>query len=335
MRLSVIVPVFNKAPFIEECFASIFTQSYSDFEVIAVDDKSTDDSLSVLRQLKDDRLKVVALERNVGPGGAAQRAMDLAQGEYIIRVDADDLCMPERFARQVDFMDRNPGLIASGGALQLFGSEKDFWPMPVGEDACRAELLFGNPVSQGASIMRAAPLREHGLRYEDHWPRIGEDWFFWARIAPFGAFNNLPEPLIMYRRGAANSTFGQDAYTYREHIMKVMFAMLGIDATDDDIESHLLLLRTFKRAPDAQLLRAAWHWMARLKALNAQRGLFSAAAFDARLRQAWRKAFFAIADRERSVALQHWLLGPERPAAHLIYLATLAINSMLGRAPAR
>lgn len=331
MRVSVIVPVYNKAPFIEECFASIFSQSLSDFEVIAVDDKSTDDSLEVLHRIGDERLKVVALERNLGPGGAAQRAIDLAQGEYLIRVDADDICVPDRFARQVAFMDQHPGLIASGSALQLFGKEKEYWPFPVGEDACRAELLFGNPLSQGASIMRAPLLRKHGLRYEDHWPRIGEDWIFWARIARYGEFNNIAEPLLLYRRGAHNSAHGQDDAVYRERIIREVFAMLGIPASEADIEHHLILLRSFKRPPNMQRLRASRDWIARLREINQQRSLFPVRAFDARLDQAWSALFFGLAKHGAWMPLRHWLMGPDRSLQRLSYLVKLSLNRILGR----
>ena len=90
MKASVVIPVYNKAPFLKECLESVFAQSFQAFEVIAVDDASTDGSLDVLRSCTDPRLRIIELERNVGPGGAAQRAMDAAQGEYILRVDADD-----------------------------------------------------------------------------------------------------------------------------------------------------------------------------------------------------------------------------------------------------
>ena len=91
MKVSVVIPVFNKAPYLKACLDSVFAQSFQDFEVVAVDDASTDDSLAILRSCADPRLRIMRNERNMGPGAAAQRAMDAATGEYIIRVDADDI----------------------------------------------------------------------------------------------------------------------------------------------------------------------------------------------------------------------------------------------------
>ncbi len=331
MRLSVVVPVYNKAPFIEACFASIFSQSFADFEVVVVDDKSTDDSLHVLRSLRDDRLRIVALEKNLGPAGAAQRAMDLAQGEYIVRVDADDINLPHRFAHQVSHMDAHPELGASGGHLQLFGAETGLWKYPVGQDHCRSELLFGNPVVQGASILRTRLLREKNIRFEDHWPRIGEDWIFWARMAPHAEFDNLDEPLIQYRRGEQNSMHGQDHAAYRGVIIDEVFAMLGIPLSADQRTLHLMGLRSFPQPPTGAAVRAFRGWLDELRAMNAIRRIFPAEAFEQRLQRAWEELFFALPRFGVATALAHYSTSPRKDSAHLLYLAKFTVNRWLGR----
>ncbi len=331
MRVSVVVPVYNKGPFLEECFNSIFNQTYADFEVIAVDDKSTDDSLERLRAMRDERLRVVALERNLGPSGAAQRAIDLSRGEYIIRVDADDIMLPERFAKQVAFMDERPRLIASGCHLRLFGEEEELWPYPIGEDRCRAELLFSNPVAQGASILRASLLREHNLRYDDHWPRIGEDWFYWAILSRFGEFDNLDEALVLYRRGPQNSNAGVDRVSYRETIIRGLYPLLGLPLSDEDVIHHLMALRSFKERPNAERLRRMRAWLEHMSAMNRERHLFPQAAFDDRLALCWGNLFFALVPYGRGLALRHWLMGPQRPPGRLLYLLKHMVNSLLAR----
>lgn len=333
MRLSVIVPVYNKAPYLKECFASIFSQTYSDFELIAVDDRSTDNSLELLRGLRDDRLRILALERNLGPAGAAQRAIDAASGDYIIRVDADDICVPHRFARQVLFMDERPGLIASGSHLQLFGDEELLREYPVGERRAGAELLFNNPVAQGASIMRASLLREHDLRYSDDWPRIGEDWIYWAHLFRHGAYDNIDEALVLYRRSESNSDFGLDRTVYRERIIRAIFPLLGLPISDDEVTAHLMLLRSFKKAPAVDGLRTALRWMERLRELNRDAGLFDPSAFDARLAEAWSNLFYAIHRRDPLLAVRQWFMGPAKEAGKLSYAAKVMLNRLVGREP--
>ncbi|MBK6831554.1 MAG: glycosyltransferase family 2 protein [Flavobacteriales bacterium] len=114
MKVSVVIPVYNKAPFLKECFDSVFGQTFSDFELIAVDDRSTDGSLAGLRRHAGSTPAVIELERNLGPAGCAQRGFDAATGEYIVRMDADDVMFPERIAKQVAFMDANPHWARAG-----------------------------------------------------------------------------------------------------------------------------------------------------------------------------------------------------------------------------
>ena len=171
MKVSVVMPVYNKAPFLEEAVRSILHGTFTDLELICVDDKSTDESLAVLRTVTDPRLRIIELPANMGPAGAANAGMDAAKGEYIVRMDADDIAVPERIALQTAFMDAHPEVGASGGQLQLFGEGREMWNYPESPESCAALLLFGVPVSQGASILRRSVLSEHGLRFDPAWPR--------------------------------------------------------------------------------------------------------------------------------------------------------------------
>lgn len=125
MKVSVVIPVYNKGPFLREAVDSILAQTFKDFELICVDDKSTDNSLEILRGVQDPRLRIIEQPVNGGPAAAANAGFDAARGEYIVRMDADDIAVPERIAVQVAFMDAHPELVLSGGQVQLFGTEKE------------------------------------------------------------------------------------------------------------------------------------------------------------------------------------------------------------------
>lgn len=317
-RVSVVVPVFNKAPFLEACMESVFSQSFTDLEVIAVDDKSTDESLQLLRAMDDARLKVVALEQNLGPAGAAQRAMDLAQGEYIVRMDADDIMHPQRVERQVAFMDANPRIVASGGRIRLFGSEEVDWTFPLDPDDCRAELLFGVPVPQPASILRTQVLRSHNVRYQDHWPRIGEDWIYWMELAVHGEFANLDDVLLYYRRGEQNISHGMDLTILRKEGVKVVLEHFGLGSTDHDVEMHLLARKIFLRAPDQQRIRDYKAWLGHLE--EHLKESFPHEALRRRLHKAWTEIFHYLPAYGWAAALEHLRLSKDRPWAHWSYL---------------
>lgn len=329
MRVTVLIPVHNKAPFLRECLDSVFAGTFQDLEVVAVDDASTDDSLAVLLAYEDPRLRVIALERNLGPAGAANRGLDEARGGYIVRLDADDLMVPERIAKQVAFMDAHPDIGASGGALQLFGASREVWRLPLTDEECQAQLLFGVPVSQGASILRRSVLEAHHLRYDPAWPRIGEDWLFWARMSRVTRFGNLDEPLTLYRRGEQNIGHGRDKVKDHEVVLRQLFAQFDLPLSDEQLGLHLMALKLFRRPPDVADITALRGWLDELLALNAARGLFPAEAFARRVERAWSELFHYLPRYGARVALAHLKLSGRYPWDRLSYLMKVRVRSFL------
>jgi glycosyltransferase involved in cell wall biosynthesis len=312
---------------------SVFHQTYSDIEVIAVDDKSTDDSLAILHSITDPRLRVLSLPMNLGPAGAMNAGLDAARGEYIVRMDADDIAVPERVALQVAYMDAHPEVGASGGQVELFGTEDGAWGFNLEPDACAAQLIFGVPVSQGASIMRRSVLEAHGLRYDPSWPRIGEDWLFWVRMAPHTRFGNLNEVLIRYRRGEQNQGHGRDRVADYTMLVREVFRGMDIPFGQDDLDLHLLGLYIFKSDPDRHRIRALRNWYDRLLALNAEQGFAPRAAFAERVEKQWDRLFHFLPRFGSAAAFEHLRLSGRWPIDRLSYLLKYRVNVHLGRAP--
>ena len=331
MKVSIVLPVYNKAPFLRECLDSIRAQTFTDFEIIAVDDCSTDASLEILRAYDAPRLRVEALPQNMGPAGAAQRAMDLAQGEYIVRMDADDIMVPERLALQVAFMDAHPAIGASGGAVQLFGAESGSWHYPTDPDALMAELLFGVPVPQGASILRTAVVRASGVRYLDHWPRIGEDWLFWSALARHTRLANIDAVILRYRRGEQNIAHGQDRAATRRERIRLVLGSFGLAPTDAQIEAHLLASHIVPAHVGPDAVRACHDWISHLHAWNRTSGFAPPAAMEQRLDHAWYGLFHRLADQGFAPAWTHIQLSPDRKKAHLIYLLKRRLRAWTGQ----
>ncbi len=333
MRVSVIIPVYNKAPFVQEAVDSVLHGSFRDLEVICVDDRSTDESLAVLRSMVDPRVRIVELPHNLGPAGAANEAFDACVGEYIVRLDADDVALPDRIAKQVAFMDAHPDVGASGGQVVLFGSETNTWKLPLSSDACSAQLLFGVPVSQGASILRRSVLEKHGLRYDPQWPRVGEDWLFWIRMGRFTRFANLDEPLIAYRRGAQNISHGRDRIADFRFLTNEVLNYYGIEHTAADVDLHLMGLFLFGAKPTKATVRSLRAWFDGLLVMNEQRGLFPSAAFAERIARAWDGLFHYLPRYGAGVAMEHLRSSHHWPADRLMYTAKYRASAWLGRVP--
>lgn len=330
MKVSVVVPVYNKAPFLKACFDSIRAQTFKEFELIAVDDASTDDSLAVLRGIDDPRLRIVPLPRNLGPSGAVQRAIDEAKGEYIVRMDADDLMMAERIERQVAFMDAHPEVGASGTALELFGRWQDVWTFPATDADCRALAVFGIPISQGTSVLRRGVLLESGVRFRDDWPRIGEDWMFWVHLAQHTRLANLEVPLLKYRRGEQNISHGTDrTVTYRGPINAVL-DQLGIAHGPADVDAHLMAIQLFAPSPTTAAVRACRAWLDGIREWNIRTGHTDPAAMESRLARQWDVLFYRLADGAAwRPTLMHLGLPGERKMAHWAYWAKVRSSNLV------
>lgn len=331
MRVSVVVPVFNKAPYIGECLESIFAQTFSDLEILAIDDRSTDESLAVLRSFSDPRLRVVALDKNLGPAGAAQRGMDLAQGEYIVRMDADDIMFPDRVERQVEFMDAHSEIGASGGDVVLFGEDTHTVFFPRTNDECKAELIFGVPISQGASIFRTSVLKGAGVRYQEDWPRVAEDWLFFLDLARHTDLGNVDAPLIHYRRGAQNIRKGQDMDEVRRKVLSLALPKLGMVPDHRNMLNHCLNIPIFWEKADRRMVRDFHLWLDEVKEINGQKGFFSAQALSDKLEFTWQKLYHYLPDHGWTPALEHMRLSGHWPMDRIIYLLKVRINALLGR----
>lgn len=333
MKASVLMPVYNKGPFVREAVESVLHGSFADLEVVCVDDKSTDDGLAVLRAIDDPRLRIIELAHNQGPAGAANAGIDACRGEYIVRLDADDLAVPDRVAAQVAFMDAHPDIGASGGHLQLFGSRNKLWTFPLDPDDCHAQLLFGVPVSQGASILRRSVLEAHELRYDPTWPRVGEDWLFWVRMARHTRFANLDRPMTLYRRGEQNISHGRDRHADLGHLLREVFRSYRIPYTPEELDLHLMGLYVFKGPATKERLRSLRAWYDRLLAMNTERRLFPRDAFARRIARAWDGLYHYLPRYGTNVTLEHLRLSGSWPMDRLLYLAKYRTNAFLGRVP--
>jgi glycosyltransferase involved in cell wall biosynthesis len=329
MKVSVVIPVFNKAPFLQECLDSVFTQTLTDLEVIAVDDRSSDDSLAILNACTDPRLRVVALPDNRGPAGAVRVAMDLAQGEYIIRVDADDVSLPDRFAEQVRFMDERPDLGISGTRVVDHGDPTLEFPVPLSREACMATMFFTVPIQQPTAIYRRSVLEAYDLRFDPEWPRIGEDWLFYIKAGRVTTMANLDRVLVRYRTGAQNISHGQDMVKRWTDALQVGLPMMGLEPTEENIRFHLLTKPAFTCYPDRALLRGFKEWSERLKREGGVVERKYEPAFAKALDAAWDRLFARLCDHGLAPALDHMRIGGGWSMQRMIYLLKVRIRALM------
>ena len=202
-RVSVLTAVRNSLPFLNEAIESIRAQTFVDFEYWVVDDASTDDSWSAIQQLagSDSRIKAIRNPTQLGVADALNAALRQARGEYVAILDADDLALPERLERQVDFLDRHPDYAAIGSVVRLIdatGATLRHESYPSHPASARWNLLFGASLLHSASLYRRELLLRIGGYSRQHGYLC--DYELLTRLVNHGKLSNLPEVLACYRR---------------------------------------------------------------------------------------------------------------------------------------
>lgn len=196
--ISVVVPIHNGVQWLGQTLNSLFAQTYPYFEIILVDDASTDNLREVLNSFHDDRLHVVHLNKNGGVSAARNHAIELAKGEFIAFCDADDLCQPHRFAHQWAFLEQHPEIGLCGSAFTCFDTQdRENIMNPASDDEIRMALMQGNCFGLSTIMARAEILKATQF---DVTLAVAEDYDLWTRLAALGVrFANLPDALIRYR----------------------------------------------------------------------------------------------------------------------------------------
>ena len=199
-KISVVLPVYNAEAYVDKAIESMLHQTYADFELIVINDGSTDRSLEIVRSYADPRIKVVSRE-NRGLVASLNEGIALAQGEYIARMDADDISLPQRFEKQVALLDAMPTVAVCGtwaDVIDAQGAVKgDYTYPPINTKAIRAYVLRHNPFIHPTVMMRKNVFEKVG----GYWKAFKhvEDYELWTRIVFAYDVANIPEKLLHYR----------------------------------------------------------------------------------------------------------------------------------------
>ncbi|MBS1227021.1 MAG: glycosyl transferase [Proteobacteria bacterium] len=204
--ISVILPVYNGAEDVAKSIQTVLTQTFSDFELIVIDDGSKDNSSEVLGEINDPRLRLYRQE-NIGLAATLNRGIGLARGRYIARQDQDDLSMPTRFAEQFEYMEAHPDCALLGTRAEIWVGDKRSdrnHDHPTVNAALRFELLFNNPFVHSSVMLRKDALDAVGGYSTDKTRQPPEDYELWSRLARGYEVANLSERLLAYREVPAS-----------------------------------------------------------------------------------------------------------------------------------
>lgn len=204
--LTVIIPAFNAAVFVREAIESVLDNGFADFELLVIDDGSSDDTAAVVTAIRHPALRLVRQQTNQGVGVTRRLATSLARGRLLAMLDADDIAVAGRFARQVEYLLAADAPHILGGAIENFGDRAGIVEFPLRDAEIRAGLLFHDlPLANPAVCLQLDALRGAGVNYGGQ--RGAEDYALWTDALCAGLrFGNLPAVLTRMRRHGGSLT---------------------------------------------------------------------------------------------------------------------------------
>jgi len=196
--ISVILPVYNADLFIEEAINSILNQTVADFELIIVNDGSTDQTASKILLYTDPRIVYVDNEKNIGLIKTLNKAIRLSKGQFIARMDSDDVAMFDRFEKQLDFLRRTPEVGVCGSNVEVFGQWNFVTDLSYSTIDIEAEMLLKNPIFHPTVMLRREILEKNNIWYDENF-KHAEDYQLWVELSKYAKIENLPNVLLKYR----------------------------------------------------------------------------------------------------------------------------------------
>lgn len=290
-KISVVMPVYNAAPYLRQSIESILGQSYQDFEFLIIDDGSQDHSLQIIQQYSDQRLKVYSNEQNLGIIPTLNKGFELAQGTYIARMDADDISDVDRFQKQIEFMENHPEIDLCGTWATQFDEESSqTLELPLPDADIKAFLLWGNSIIHASVLIKKHFLNTYQLNFDPQYLHA-EDYDLWVRCLSIGKFANLPETLYHIRKHSNSISKKNQGLQMKntQLIYQRQLAQLGIQSTPQELALHWACHHGFSHPFTAIHLKKLSKWLLKLLAQNRLKAIYPETAFTHLLKQIWQK----------------------------------------------
>ena len=227
-RVSVLMPAYNAVSHIREAIESILNQTYKDFEFIIINDGSTDDTERIIQSFTDPRIRYIKNAENIKLIATLNKGIGLAKGEYIVRMDADDISLPQRIEKQVAFMDSNLQVAACGSWVDAFGVKDTAIRYESKHDEIMFKMLYQIHLVHPAVIMRSGQIKSMGIQFNPEFAHA-EDYDFFVRLGYTYQLANIPEVLLKYRihTGSVSQAYREVQKHNSEIIRLNQFARLG------------------------------------------------------------------------------------------------------------
>ena len=312
MKCSVLLPVYNGAPFLDLAIESILNQDDSDFEFLLIDDCSTDESAKIIRRYaeSDERIRAVFHRENAGLAATLNEGLREARSDLIVRMDQDDLALAGRIGTQVEFMRQREEIAVAGSFVYHMGrrpADDHLVRLPAEHEEIVRTLARENCMYHPSVILRRERILSLGGYRAEF--RNSEDYDLWLRVAKVYQLANIPEPLLRYRFSVTGMTLGrkwQQALYTKMAVIASRHPERSLDLVRQEAEAELESIG--KGWFLEQVARGTMHELIRLRLFNdALRVLWTFS------RQLDRKRVMPLAGDFGVTLLRTWLRGAGEP----------------------
>lgn len=284
-KVSVMMPAYNVERYIGEAIESILNQTFQDYELLIIDDGSTDSTYQVMEQYaqKSNKIRIFKNEKNEGLVFTRNRLLELSEGEYLAALDSDDISLLDRLEKQVKFLDENPEIDLLGGGLEFFregSDEKSYLLFLTDPEQIACKLLFHNMFTQTAIIYRS---KVKNLKYHNH--ALAEDYDLWVRISWQGKVTNLVEVLALCRLHPESiSARRDDDMKKNDRLIHIkQLHRFGIEPTEQELDIHRKIAHQIDSFTEKEFEQAI-NWIQKLLITNQKNKIYPLIAFENELR---------------------------------------------------
>lgn len=304
--VSVIIPVYNGEKFLKDAIDSVLCQTFSDFELLIINDASRDNSAKIVNSYSDSRIRFLENSFNLGLAGARNRGINEAQGKYIAWLDCDDISLPTRLEKQINVLENDVSIGLCGTWVKtLGGNSASEWRYPINPDYLRCRMIFDDPFTTSSVMVRRKLLLSLDKYFDVEFPQA-EDYELWERLSKVSRISNIPEILTRYRFHGQQISRSQDGIIKQKvfawKVQSRQLKELGINATGQEKELHLKIGVSWFFEKSRTAVQASERWLSILKEANEEHTKYPEPDFSNVLGDRW----FSVCSSVTGLGLWTW-----------------------------
>ncbi len=286
-EVTVLMPVYNASVYLQDAVDSILKQTFKDFELLIINDGSKDDTSSILQSFNDTRIRLVQHSTNEGLVKTLNEGLKSARGNYIVRMDADSVSLPNRISKQVKFMNANRDVALAGAWFRDINSKTQVSKVPGKHEEIKSFLFFNPVFAHSTVIIRKNYFQSHHLYYNADFPHA-EDYELSVRVSRMLKLANVPEVLLHSRyhdyRISSQHNNAQRSAIHRCHQRQLM--ELGLKPNVKELQMHFAIAN-LSYSPQIEFVKNAEDWLMKVVTANKKANIFSSNHFNRMIGGYW------------------------------------------------